>query len=46
MLGVEMFVAREVIALLAMFLQNEAWMCEVVCFVLNEEDTMSSERAS
>lgn len=46
MRAVEMFVACEGVALLAMFLKNEAWLRKVVCIVLNEEDTISSERAS
>lgn len=46
MRSVEMFVACEGVALLAMFLQNEAWLRKVVCFAVNEEDAMSSERAS
>uniref|UniRef100_A0A131Y9B5 Secreted protein n=1 Tax=Rhipicephalus appendiculatus TaxID=34631 RepID=A0A131Y9B5_RHIAP len=46
MRAVAMFVARGGVALLAVFLQNESWLCKVVCFVHNEEDTTSSERPS
>lgn len=46
MWAVATFVACEGVALLAMLLDNEAWLRELVYFVLNKEDTMSSERES
>lgn len=46
MWAVAMFVAHEGSSMLAMFLENESWLRKVVCFVLNEKDTMFFEHAS